>query len=154
MEGTRRARALAAGDEELALRIERGDAEALDALYAAIGKQVYGVARSIAGDQAEVVVERSFQRIRQEISGYEGRTTLAAWSWRIARDEARHCRDERSRAPMLAALRDRPLLERRCVELVVLQGRSLGEAAAALGIARMDAAHHLHDGLRSAAAGG
>jgi DNA-directed RNA polymerase specialized sigma24 family protein len=153
MEGTRRARGLAAGDEELALRIERGDAAALDALYAAIGSQVYGVARSIAGDLAEAVVERSFQRIRQEISTYEGRTTLAAWSWRIVRDEARRHRDEQVGAPMLAALRDRPLLERRCVELIVLQGRSLTEAAAALGIERMDAARHLHEGLRSAAAG-
>jgi DNA-directed RNA polymerase specialized sigma24 family protein len=152
MESTRRARPLAAGDEKLALRIEHGDAAAMDALYAAIGKQAYGVARSIAGDRADEVVERSFERIRDEISSYDGRTTLAAWSWRIVRDEARRRRDERLRAPMLAALRDRPLLERRCVELVVLQGCSLREAAAALGIDRMDAARHLHDGLRSAAA--
>jgi DNA-directed RNA polymerase specialized sigma24 family protein len=153
MNGTRGSRVLAVGDEELALRIQHGDAAALDALYDAIGGQSYRVARSIAGDAAAAVVESAFARIRAQIGAYDGRTTLAAWSWRIVRDEARRRRDADARAPMLDALRDRPLLERRCVELVVLQARTLREAAAVLGIDRMEAARLLHEGLRSAAAG-
>ncbi len=152
MECIHRMQALAPGDELLALRIAHGDAAAVDALYAAIGRQAYSVARMIAGDRAADVVERSFRRIRSEIGDYDGRTTLTAWSWRIVRAEARRQRDVDARVPMLEALRDQPLLERRCIELVVLQGRSLREAAATLGLNRMAAARYLRDGLRSAAA--
>jgi DNA-directed RNA polymerase specialized sigma24 family protein len=155
MDATGQVRVLDDADEQLAISIERGDVGALDALYERLGTAAYTVACGIAGDAvAAEVVERAFARIRTEIADYDGQTSLATWCWRIVRAEARARRSPAARVSTPPALLGRPPMERRCIELVVLQGMTLGEAAAALGIGRMAAARHVHVGLRSLAAAG
>jgi len=137
-------------EARIALALHRGDRAALGAVYDRLGRAAFALALSIAGgerERAAAAVEAAFARIPDEVDGADGRLTLDAWVLALVREEARRLRRVPvATAPARAAPADLP---RAIAEAVVLEGRSLAEAAARFGIGKLEAAAALHAGLQA-----
>ncbi len=88
-------------DEELALRLQRRDPDAMKDLYDRFGRLAYSVVLAIVRDSstAEDLVQETFLRVWNRIQAFEpGRGALGAWLLAIARNRAiDHVRSSASR---------------------------------------------------------
>jgi RNA polymerase sigma-70 factor (ECF subfamily) len=94
-------------DEELILRISRGDSEAVRLLYERYGRLVYSCALQVVSDAAvaEEVCQDVFLRVWERSGTYRAdRGKVATWLARIARNRAIDVlRSQRSRGIIAAA---------------------------------------------------
>ncbi|MDH3522688.1 MAG: sigma-70 family RNA polymerase sigma factor [Acidobacteriota bacterium] len=73
-------------DRELVARHAYGDPEAFDEVYARFSGLVFQIARRMSGDDAlaEDLSQEIFLRIFRHLRGYQGRSSLKTWVYRVA----------------------------------------------------------------------
>jgi RNA polymerase sigma-70 factor (ECF subfamily) len=168
-------------DDELVRRVRSGDEDALSALYrryvAPIYRFVLAQVREVP--DAEDLTSETFARMVRGIGKFRGDASFKNWLYQIARNAVRNHRrsaayrrvspisqdfsapepgeassnDEAARKA-LAVLQPLPPRYRQILELRFLRGRSVEEAAAAMGISVANAKVLQHRALRKAAAQG
>lgn len=85
-------------------RLARGDDRALDALYEALGRNVFALALRMVGsrEDAEEVVQDTFVQVHGHAGRFDGRRgSVRAWIYTIARNQCRmhlRARDSRPRS--------------------------------------------------------
>ncbi len=104
-----------AGLDRLLQRARRSDPEALDALFGAYHRRVFGLLRRMTGrrETAEDLLQETFLRVVRTIETYEHQGRFDAWLFRIAanlaRDHARRMRRRRTSIESdVAAFEDDP----------------------------------------------
>jgi RNA polymerase sigma-70 factor (ECF subfamily) len=168
----------AAAVEALALaRALRGDVQAFEQLYRLHARQVYALCLRMTGQPAlaEDCTQECFIAAWRALPGFEGRSRLGTWLYRIAVHAVLNERRQRSRRLQTQALDDEgfaapvpseeagsrdveaalarlPQGARDVVVLVGVLGHSHEEAAAMLGIAIGTSKAQLHRGRRLLAA--
>lgn len=159
-------------DEALVPALRRGDGSAFRILYERHKDRMLRLARRITGcgADAEDAVQDAFLAIFEKVKGFDGRASLRTWIYRIVVNASLQVRRRRREAaPMDApppvvppedmaraeavrvldrAVQDLPLRQRAVFSLHVVEGFSLGEAAAILEIAPGTARYHLHAARR------
>jgi RNA polymerase sigma-70 factor (ECF subfamily) len=169
-------------DEELVRRVGEGDEAALSALYrryvAAIYRFVLAQVRDV--QDAEDLCSETFARMLRGLEGFRGEASFKNWLYQIARNAVRNHRrasgyrrlvplsptlkapEEPGAVPkasdetletVLRILQPLPPRYRRVLELRFLQGHTVEETAAAMGITVANAKVLQHRALKKAAAG-
>jgi len=77
---------LSFGDDDLAIRIRRGEAGAFDVLFDRFAGRLRGYLVGMVGDAATAddLLQETFLRVYRHIDRYEPRGTFAPWMFRIA----------------------------------------------------------------------
>lgn len=87
-------------DSERLTKAARGDAEAFARAFEELRPSVFAVACRVAGiDDADDVVMETYLRAWQALPGFEGRSSLKSWLYRIAFNCATDLRRRRQRSP-------------------------------------------------------
>jgi RNA polymerase sigma-70 factor (ECF subfamily) len=100
-----------ASDADLAARAARGDREALDALLARHVDRIHGVCRRVLGDPDDALdaTQEALLAVAKGIAGFDGRSQLSTWLYRVATNAALDETRRRARRPLpVEAVRDRP----------------------------------------------
>src|SRR6201996_8022566 len=91
-------------EPELIERARAGDTQAFEAIVEANAERVYGALRNfgLAAEEAEEVAQEVFIRAWRGLKGFESRSRLSTWLYRIAFNEAQ--RRLSRRRPVAVAL--------------------------------------------------
>jgi RNA polymerase sigma-70 factor, ECF subfamily len=86
-------------DDELILRAQQGDGDAIEALYRRHSARVYSVVRRLAGDdsQAEDWAQEAWMRAIRALPTFRGQSLFSTWLHRIAVNCALYGRRRRER---------------------------------------------------------
>jgi RNA polymerase sigma-70 factor, ECF subfamily len=97
-----------ASDEELVRAVQAGNGAALDLLLRRHYDRIHAVCRRIAGStrDADDAAQEALIRIVRAIDRFDGRSSFATWTYRIATNTALDELRKRSRRPRLQAVGD------------------------------------------------
>jgi RNA polymerase sigma-70 factor (ECF subfamily) len=105
---------LSISDRDLLDQVRYGDLEAFDELYRRFSEMVYNLAVRMAGDReaAEDLSQEIFLRVYRHLDGFQGRSSVKTWVYRIALNTCRSRLARRSRRVRVVGAVDGEWLER------------------------------------------
>lgn len=105
---------LSISDRDLLDQVRYGDLEAFDELYRRFSDMVYNLAVRMAGDReaAEDLSQEIFLRVYRHLDGFQGRSSVKTWVYRIALNTCRSRLARRTRRARVVQAVDEERLER------------------------------------------